>query len=81
MPAVTPHLRFPLIQVERIELLLDCLQPPIPRNIYDSVIKFPGIAQLMEILKERKLARAKAGVDGIAQCSEMSQAIKNVSVF
>lgn len=78
MPAVLPHLRCPLIQVEKIELLLDCLQTPIPRNIYDAVIKFPDILQLMETLKERKIARAKAGVDGIAKHGETSQAIRNV---
>lgn len=81
MPAVAPHLRFPLIQVEKIELLLDCLQLPIPRSIYDTVVKFPEIVQLMETLKERKVARAKAGSDGIAKYGETSQPIRNVSFF
>lgn len=81
MPAVLPHLRCPLIQVEKIELLLDCLQPSVPRNIYDSFIKFPDIIQLIETLKERKIARMKAGADGIAKYSETNQAIRNVSMF
>lgn len=39
MPAIINHLKTPLIQVEKPEILLDCLYPPIPRNIFDSVIK------------------------------------------
>lgn len=80
MPAVAQHLRCPLIQVEKIELLLDCLQPPIPRNIYDNVLKFPDISQLFETLKDRKIARARAGPDGIAKYGETTQAIRNVSL-
>jgi phosphoinositide-3-kinase, regulatory subunit 4 len=79
MPAVTQHLRCPLIQVDKIELLLDCLQPPIPRNVYDNVVKFPDIMQFIEVLKERKVARAKVGAEGIAKYGEMTPAIRNVS--
>ncbi|CRK88989.1 CLUMA_CG002618, isoform A [Clunio marinus] len=77
MPAVSVHLRTPLLQVERIELLLDCLHPPIPRSIYDNVVKFPEVGQFIEILKDRRHARAKAGTDGIAKYGEMTQAMRN----
>lgn len=79
MPSVNPHLRCPLIQVEKTELLLDCLHQPIPRGVCDIVIKFPDIAQFVETLKDRKLARAKAGPDGIPNYGEVSQSIRNVS--
>lgn len=79
MPAVNLHLRCPLIQVEKIELLLDCLHPPIPRNIYDNVVKFSEVNQFMETLRDRRKAKAKAGADGIAKHAEMSQPMKNVS--
>lgn len=78
MPLVTPHLKCPLIQVEKTELLLDCLNTPIPKSVFDAVLKFQEIAQLMEILKERKLARAKAGADGIPKYGEMSSSLRNV---
>lgn len=39
MPAIVNHLRFPLIQVEKTELLLDSLHPPVPRNIYAAVVQ------------------------------------------
>lgn len=79
MPSVAPHLRCPLIQIEKTELLMDCLHQPIPRSVYDIVLKFPEIVQLMEILKERKKARTKAGPDGIPQYGEVSQSMRNVS--
>jgi phosphoinositide-3-kinase regulatory subunit 4 len=79
MPHVTPHLKTPLIQIERTELLLDCLNPSIPRSVYDMVLKFPEISQLMEVLKERKSARSKAGANGIPKYGEMSQSMRTVS--
>jgi phosphoinositide-3-kinase, regulatory subunit 4 len=79
MPLVTPHLKCPLIQVEKTELLLDCLNTPIPRSVFDTVLKFNEISQLMETLKERKLARAKAGEGGIPRYGEMSPSIRTVS--
>lgn len=39
MPAIKRFLKIPLIQVEKPDLLLDCLQPPIPQQIYDSIIR------------------------------------------
>jgi phosphoinositide-3-kinase, regulatory subunit 4 len=65
--------------VEKIGLLLDCLQPPIPRSVYDNVVKFPDIMHLMDTLKERKIARVKIGADGIAKYGETTQAIRNVN--
>jgi phosphoinositide-3-kinase, regulatory subunit 4 len=79
MPAVSNHLRCSLIQVEKLELLLDCLHPPIPRSVYDNVIKFSEISQLVETLKERKIARSRTPPGGIVKYAETSQAIKNVS--
>jgi phosphoinositide-3-kinase regulatory subunit 4 len=79
MPEVSQHLRCPLIQIEKIELLLDCLHPPIPRSIYDHVIKSPDVPQFIETLKERRFAREKVGADGIPKYGEMTQAMRNVS--
>lgn len=79
MPLITPHLKCPLIQVEMTELLLDCLNTPIPRSVFDAVLKFPEISQLMDTLKERKVARVKAGLNGIPKYGEMSQSMRNVS--
>lgn len=80
MPSVAPHLKCPLIQLEKIELLLDCLNPSIPRSVYETVLKFNDIPQFIEILKERKQARAKAGHDGIPKYGEMIQSMRTVSL-
>ncbi|XP_049286740.1 phosphoinositide 3-kinase regulatory subunit 4 [Anopheles funestus] len=57
-PSIAVHLRFPLIEITCPELLLDCLLPPIPRNIYDAVLRYgPEIAPLIDVLCQRKLAR------------------------
>ncbi|XP_053669300.1 phosphoinositide 3-kinase regulatory subunit 4 [Anopheles marshallii] len=57
-PAIAAHLRFPLIEITCPELLLDCLLPPIPRNIYDAVLRYgPDITPLVGVLCERKMAR------------------------
>lgn len=39
MPAIVNHLKRSLIQVEMTDLLLDSLQPPIPRSIYTAVLR------------------------------------------
>uniref|UniRef100_A0A182LU23 non-specific serine/threonine protein kinase n=1 Tax=Anopheles culicifacies TaxID=139723 RepID=A0A182LU23_9DIPT len=57
-PSIAVHLRFPLIEITCPELLLDCLLPPIPRNIYDAVLRYgPDIAPLIGVLCDRKVAR------------------------
>lgn len=79
MPAISSHLKSSLIQVEKPEILLDCLQIPIPRNIFDSVLRFPEIDQLFKVLQERKEART-AVKDGILpQYGEMNLSVRNVS--
>lgn len=79
MPAIQPHLGCPLIQVENIELLLNCLHPPIPRNVYDIVLKFGELKPFLDTLKDRKIARTKAGPKNLAKFNEMTPAVKNVS--
>lgn len=81
MPLVTPHLRCPLIQVEKTELLLDCLNTPISRSIFDAVLKYPEISLLMKTLNERKVARAKAGANEIPKYGEMTQSMRNVRII
>lgn len=79
MPVIVNHLKSPLIQVEKPELLLSCLHSPIPRNIYDAVIKFPDVNQLIETLRARRVARNRAGEGNIPKHGDMSIALSNVS--
>lgn len=81
MPAISYHLRTPLIQVEKTEILFDCLNKPIPRNIYDTVVKFSDISQFMAILEKRKEARSSAADGVISQYGEMSDSLRTVHFF
>lgn len=80
MPAISNHLKAPIIQVEKPEILLDCLYPPIPRNIFDSVIRFPDINQLLRVLEERRGARAAVADGELPQYGDMNVALRNVSL-
>lgn len=78
MPAISGHLKCSLIQVEKPEILLDCLQTPIPRTIFDSVVRFGEIDQLFRVLQERKDARASVKDGILPQYGEMSLSVRNV---
>ncbi|XP_050100753.1 phosphoinositide 3-kinase regulatory subunit 4 [Anopheles aquasalis] len=58
-PSIAAHLQFPLIGIESPELVLDALHPPVPRPIYDAVLRSADIAALMEVLRDRRAARTK----------------------
>lgn len=76
MPAISDVLKTEIIQVDRPEILLDCLHPPIPRNIFDSVVRFPDVGTLMKVLHQRSLAQY---TDLSGKHIEMDYAMKNVS--
>lgn len=77
MPSIVNHLRAPLIQVDNTELLLDSLQAPLPRHIFDTVLRFPEIQTFFNVLLERKAAREKnSKITG----SEKTSSIATVSL-
>lgn len=78
MPAIINHLKAPLIQVEKPEILMDCLQPPIPRNIFDSVVRFAELEQLFKVLEDRKKARASATDGSLPAYGDINLSIRNV---
>ncbi|XP_050303340.1 phosphoinositide 3-kinase regulatory subunit 4 [Anthonomus grandis grandis] len=57
MPHLEKYMKYKLIQIEKSELLLDSLVSPIPRSVYENVINYSDINQLMEVLEERKHIR------------------------
>lgn len=77
MPAISGHLKCPMIQVEKPEILLDCLNPPIPRMIFDDVIRFGDVQQLFRVLDERQRARQSAMGD-MPQLVEMNDSLRKV---
>lgn len=60
---------------------MESLVSPIPRTVFDSVIKYSDIELLLNTLKERQNARSLANLGRIPNYGEMRQSLKSVSVF
>ncbi|XP_056633826.1 phosphoinositide 3-kinase regulatory subunit 4 isoform X2 [Diorhabda sublineata] len=57
IPKLKIYMKYQLIQIDKPELLLECLVSPIPRNVYDSVVSYNEIDSIFELLKERRCLR------------------------
>ncbi|XP_018572792.1 phosphoinositide 3-kinase regulatory subunit 4 isoform X2 [Anoplophora glabripennis] len=57
MPHLSVYMKYPLIQIDKPELVLESLVSPIPRIVYDSVVAYSEIDILLDVLKERKTLR------------------------
>ncbi|XP_043266677.1 phosphoinositide 3-kinase regulatory subunit 4 isoform X2 [Venturia canescens] len=75
---IQPYLKHSLIQIEKEFLLLEALVAPIPRAVYDSVVKYNDIDELFHVLDERKAARAKASAGIVPQYNETSTSLRNL---
>lgn len=61
------------------ELLLNALAQPIPRVVFDSIIRCSDIDSLLETLGERQRARGLVNAGHVPQNVEPHPALKNVS--
>jgi hypothetical protein len=75
-----PYLRYHVVQMDQESLLMEALQPPISRGIWDNVIKSNDIQLLLSTLAERIESR-KTGKDWIPHPAEIGGPIKNVNQF
>ena len=75
---IQPYLKHQLIQLEKEVLLLEALVTPIPRSIFDSVLKYNDLEDLFHVFEQRKIARAKAVTGIVPQYNDMSTALRNV---
>ncbi|KAG8224648.1 hypothetical protein J437_LFUL003082 [Ladona fulva] len=57
MAVIQPYLKHPVIQIDKEVLLLNALKPPVPRVVYDSVVRCPDIVPLLQALADRHTAR------------------------
>lgn len=79
LPAISMHLQSPVLQLERPEILMNNLNAPIPRAIFDSVIRFADILQLMRVLEERQADREAMVKGALPQGRQMTMTLVNVS--
>lgn len=61
------------------ELLLSALAQPIPRVVFDSIIRYANIDVLLETLEERYRVRGLVKAGHVPQNIELQPAVKNVS--
>ncbi|XP_012156619.1 phosphoinositide 3-kinase regulatory subunit 4 isoform X2 [Ceratitis capitata] len=78
MPSIKAFLKMQLIQVEKPYLLLDCLLPPIPQQIYDSVLRFQDTNSFITELENRAAARSIGRPVLPTQHDESNQALRNL---
>lgn len=74
-----PYLKHPIIQIEKEILLLEALVGPIPRVVYDTVIKYNDVEELFRTFEQRQIARAKASTGVVPPYNDMSNSLRNVS--
>lgn len=79
MPALVKFLKTPLIQVEKPDILLDCIQAPIPRQIYDMVLRFADVHKILNALEERAKVRSNTRPGLAPPYPDMGQTLSNVS--
>lgn len=72
-----PYLRYHVGQMNREALLLEALQPPVSRIIWDNVINCSEILLLLSTLSERQESK-KTGKDWIPHPAEIGGPIKTV---
>ncbi|XP_970683.2 phosphoinositide 3-kinase regulatory subunit 4 isoform X1 [Tribolium castaneum] len=79
IPNLSGYMKYPLIQIDKPELLLESLDNPIPRNIYDSVVTYTELDVLVRMLKDRKYAREAANIGRVTTLeSWYTPSIKNL---
>ncbi|KAL9899748.1 vacuolar protein sorting 15 [Glossina fuscipes fuscipes] len=78
LPAIINFLKTPLIQVEKPDILLDCLQTPIPRQVYDSVLRFADVQKFIDALEERAKIRQNTRQGMLPQYEDMGQTLCNL---
>ncbi|XP_043489067.1 phosphoinositide 3-kinase regulatory subunit 4 isoform X2 [Polistes fuscatus] len=75
---IQPYLKHSLIQIEKEVLLLEALVAPIPRIVYDAIVKYNDIEELFQVLEQKQSARVKATTGMVSQYNDMSTALRNL---
>ncbi|XP_078336742.1 phosphoinositide 3-kinase regulatory subunit 4-like isoform X4 [Crassostrea virginica] len=85
LPALQPCLKKPVLQVDKEIFLLNALQDPIPRPVFDYVLRVVQPERLFDILRERQYMRSIIRPGHRTNYSEldetMSQVFKKLSSF
>lgn len=79
MPAIAPHMRAPVLQLDRPEIVMNNVQPPLARAVFDAVVRFADIQLLMQILEERVTRRRLVAQGQRVAPEQITTSMRNVS--
>ncbi|XP_064396061.1 phosphoinositide 3-kinase regulatory subunit 4-like [Halichondria panicea] len=57
LPKIHPFLRLPVIQIQEVCILLSVLRDPVPRGVFDYLLKQQNIREIFECLTGRRVTR------------------------
>ncbi|BES89107.1 phosphoinositide 3-kinase regulatory subunit [Nesidiocoris tenuis] len=57
MPMIEPYLKHNVIQLEKEIMVLNALKSPVPRSVYDTVVKCSEVNLLLQTLADRQSSR------------------------
>lgn len=79
MPAIQPHMKCPVLQLERPDVVMNHLNKELSRNSFDCVVRFPDIKLLMKTLEQRVFRRRLEAQGHNVLPEPMSTSMINVS--
>ncbi|XP_023244916.1 phosphoinositide 3-kinase regulatory subunit 4 isoform X2 [Copidosoma floridanum] len=77
-PMIEPYLKQKLFQVDKEFLVFEALVQPIPRAVFDAVVKYNDIEDLFQVFEQRRIARAKATTGIMPQYNDMCTSLRNL---
>lgn len=83
MPNIQEYMKYPIIQIDKPELLLESLHAPVSRGVFDSVVKFSDMNTLMDAFESKKRSRQSIEIGRLLMRKEspdMQPQIKIVSI-
>lgn len=79
MPAIQPHMKCPVLQLERPDVVMNHLNKALSRNSFDCVVRFPDIKLLMKTLNHRVTRRRLEAQGYNVKPEPMTTSMTNVS--
>ncbi|EEC06819.1 phosphoinositide 3-kinase regulatory subunit, putative [Ixodes scapularis] len=77
-PMLQPYLKHPVIEVDKEVVVLSSVHEPLPRIMFDYLIKLPNLPNLLESLRDRQVLRSIVRAGHPPSYSEMDHTLKSV---
>ncbi|XP_065916552.1 phosphoinositide 3-kinase regulatory subunit 4-like isoform X2 [Dysidea avara] len=78
LPKLELYIRQPIIQIREEAMLLSVLKDPLPRALYDYVLKSSKLNEIMECLTDRQIARNLARPGYLVQYSRIDKDLESI---